>query len=56
MTADDTVYTDTKNVICDGKSQDNGHPRIYLSLLPKGEAVCPYCSRKFILEAKKADA
>ncbi len=26
------------------------HPRIYLNLSKTGEAVCPYCSTKYVLE------
>lgn len=31
-----------------GKPLWNAHPRIYLPLKEPGEAVCPYCSTKYV--------
>jgi len=28
----------------------NSHPRVYLPIEAGGEAVCPYCGAKFLLE------
>ncbi len=28
----------------------NMHPRVYLSLDNKGDAVCPYCGTKYVLQ------
>jgi len=28
----------------------NMHPRIYLSMDKKGEAVCPYCGARYVLQ------
>lgn len=54
MTAfkDQIVYVDDETVYCDGKSQELGHPVIYLSLVDKPEIQCPYCSCKFVHRAK----
>jgi uncharacterized Zn-finger protein len=34
-------------VACDGGQGALGHPKVYLSLA-QGEAVCPYCGRRFV--------
>lgn len=44
------VYVDQPVVSCDGNGEGSGHPLIYLNLEESGEVVCPYCSRKFILD------
>ncbi|MDA8232090.1 MAG: zinc-finger domain-containing protein [Magnetospirillum sp.] len=44
--------TDSVVASCDGNGGNDGasgHPRVYLNLGDKGEAVCPYCSRRFVL-------
>jgi uncharacterized Zn-finger protein len=41
----EVVQTSETLVSCDG--DDLGHPRIFLNLVPSGEAQCPYCSRLF---------
>ncbi len=28
----------------------NSHPRVYLAIEKTGEATCPYCGSKFVLE------
>lgn len=48
----DIVETTTPEVVCDGNVKADGHPRIYLNMGEKTEIVCPYCSRKFILNQK----
>ena len=40
-------------VSCQGEKEEIGHPLVYLDLLKTGEAVCPYCSAHFKLDAKK---
>lgn len=30
----------------------NAHPRVYLPIEETGQAVCPYCGAKFILQKK----
>ena len=56
MEPTETIYVTEMVVACDGGKL--GHPRVYLNLTSRGEAVCPYCSRRFILktEAGKAEA
>ena len=52
-----TTVTST-TVACDGDQTEGGHPRVYVKIdLESREAVCPYCSKKFVLDANaKADA
>jgi len=33
-----------------GEEVWNLHPRVYLPLAKSGEAVCPYCSTRYVLE------
>lgn len=39
-----------KKISCDGGKGSLGHPKVYLDVSKEGFVVCPYCSRKFILE------
>mgnify|MGYP002777545682 FL=1 len=39
-----------RKVHCDGP-EFSKHPRIYLTIGPDGQVVCPYCSRQFVLAA-----
>lgn len=63
MTEQET-YTVTKtSVPCDGGAKEGtysplGHPKVYLKINPEsGDAVCPYCSRRYVLaEGATADA
>lgn len=50
----ETVYVTDRVVACDGGKL--GHPRVFLNLASRGEAVCPYCSRRFILKSKVVEA
>lgn len=46
------VNTSAAKVSCNGGGGVLGHPLIYLKVKPgESEVVCPYCSRKFVLEA-----
>ncbi len=47
MEAAETITTETTTVACDGGTL--GHPRVFLNLLPDGEAECPYCGRRYVL-------
>ncbi len=49
MEPTEIIHVDEKTVACDGGGGDLGHPNVYLNLEEKGEIICPYCSRKFIL-------
>jgi uncharacterized Zn-finger protein len=50
------VYVDKQTVACDGSGGAEGHPRVYLNLGADGKIECPYCSRLFIHESKRAAA
>lgn len=47
----ETIEVDHDPVGCDGGGGALGHPLVYLTLGAQHEAVCPYCSRKFVLKA-----
>lgn len=48
-TAPTTVMSTT--VACDGDQETGGHPRVYVKIdHHTGQAVCPYCSKKFVLD------
>ena len=61
MTAASSFATDTEIndvavatsgiIFCDGEgsvTRGEGHPRVYLTFDADGQAVCPYCSRRFL--------
>ncbi|SDG38544.1 zinc-finger domain-containing protein [Roseospirillum parvum] len=49
--AERTVMTRETRVMCDGGEGPLGHPAVYLSIRPDvGEEICPYCSRRFVLD------
>lgn len=33
----------------------NAHPRVYLPIETRGEAVCPYCSTRYVLQGTRAE-
>lgn len=44
------IESDTRSVACAGKEIPYDHPLIYLEIdTDKGEILCPYCSKKFVL-------
>ncbi|CCG39986.1 zinc-finger domain-containing protein [Magnetospirillum molischianum] len=48
----EAVTVSSTPVACDGDvSSGLGHPRVFLDIPEGGSAVCPYCSREFILAA-----
>jgi len=49
----ETVYTDKRNVACDGGGGALGHPLVWYSL-EDGQAECGYCDRLFIYNPEKA--
>ncbi len=55
MEPTETITVQTTTVGCDGNGP-LGHPLVYLKIDAKGEIVCPYCSRRFILEKDAAPA
>ena len=42
------IRVDSPVVACDGGGGPLGHPRVFLRLV-EGRAVCPYCSREYVL-------
>jgi len=49
MQPPEVVEVERTTVGCEGDGP-LGHPRVYLSLEPKGEVDCPYCGRHFVLK------
>lgn len=47
----ETIQVDEPIVACDGGGPA-GHPRVFLDMEDKGEIVCPYCSRHYVLKPK----
>ncbi|HTH97498.1 MAG TPA: zinc-finger domain-containing protein [Stellaceae bacterium] len=50
MTPVETILVSTKRVACNGGGGPLGHPKIYLNLGDDDKALCPYCSRLYVLE------
>ena len=51
----ETVEVTSHEVACDGIGTALGHPRVFLHIKPgERDVVCPYCSRRFVLEQKAA--
>ena len=49
MDPEEPIYVDTPTVACDGGGGSLGHPKVYLKFDDEREIVCPYCSKRFIL-------
>ncbi len=41
-------------VACDGGGGPLGHPRVYLNITTSGVIDCPYCGRRYLLQAGAA--
>ena len=54
MDPEETIGTGSRTVCCDGGGEPHGHPAVYLKIGDEGAIVCPYCSRRYILD-KDAD-
>jgi uncharacterized Zn-finger protein len=51
------VITVTDPVVaCDGGGGALGHPRVYLNITTSGLIDCPYCGRRYVLQADAARA
>ena len=50
MTSTEEIKVKDKRVSCDGGKGSLGHPKVYLDVAKEGFAICPYCSKKFVLE------
>lgn len=53
---DDTapIIVHQRSIACDGGDGPLGHPRVFLRI-PDREVVCPYCSRRYVLEGEGHD-
>ena len=49
MESEEPIIVQTVTQGCDGGGGALGHPLVYLDLSEDGEAVCPYCSRRYVL-------
>jgi len=48
---EEVVEVETMTVACDGGDGPLGHPNVYLHLDEETlDAVCPYCSKRFVLK------
>jgi uncharacterized Zn-finger protein len=56
QTPDQPETVQSMEAACDGGGGVLGHPLVYLSLADKGEAVCPYCGRRFVRDASAGPA
>ena len=54
MEPPEIVTVNSEQVACDGGEGALGHPRIFLNMEGKGQIDCPYCGKRFVLEAGKA--
>lgn len=50
------IDTDQRRVACDGGGGALGHPRVFLTIGPEDEVLCPYCSRLYRFRKMTADA
>jgi uncharacterized Zn-finger protein len=50
----ETIYVDSMIVACNGGGGPLGHPKVYLNLSAEGQVECPYCSRLFVHQSKRA--
>ena len=45
----ETIEVKNRRITCDGGGEQ-GHPKIYLSIIPdEGMVICPYCSICYVL-------
>jgi uncharacterized Zn-finger protein len=45
------VEVTTSRVACDGGGGALGHPRVYLEMGDEHFVECPYCDKRFVLQA-----
>ncbi len=54
MSTKEAIYTNKKQVSCNGKEAPFDHPLVYLVIDETNEKVqCPYCSKIFILKSSE---
>ncbi len=49
------IDTEKHTVACDGGNGPLGHPRVFLSIGPENEILCPYCSCLFRYRTRTID-
>ncbi len=54
MYAAEVIDVESKRIACDGGGTALGHPKIYMEMGTANEVVCPYCSRRFVLNQSAA--
>lgn len=47
----ETIVVDSDTVACNGDAGASGHPRVFLQLGKSGQVDCPYCGRRYLLDA-----
>lgn len=52
----ETMEVETEVVACDGGGGALGHPKVFLNMEGKGAIDCPYCGRRYVLQAGAAVA
>ncbi len=50
-TAAQEISGHARSVACDGGGGPLGHPKVFLELDKDGKVCCPYCSRRYALDA-----
>jgi uncharacterized Zn-finger protein len=56
MPLETPIVVETRVVHCDGGGGPLGHPAVYLHIGEENEIVCPYCSRRFVLDEHAEEA
>ena len=51
MEPPEVIHVHERTVGCDGGDEPLGHPLVYLNLGEDGHVDCPYCGRRYVLEA-----
>lgn len=53
----ETVTVNERTAACEGEGGSAlGHPKVYLRIGGDGHVDCPYCGRRFVLEAGAPDS
>lgn len=50
----EVVVVHEHRIACDGLGGALGHPRVYLEMGGKPSVDCPYCGRRYVLDAHHA--
>ncbi len=52
MKDEEPIIVKTSTVPCEGVAGALGHPKVSLFVEPGAETLCPYCSRRFVLDER----